>query len=80
MFCSAKQMTGFSMKRNTGLEWIKISGYYSLRKYLFKVNSRYTRPTAPVALPMLLMVDFEEIFGHRVVVSFSQNHKANCFK
>ena len=57
-------MTGFSMKRNAWLEWIKILGYYSLRKYLFKVNSRYTRPTAPDALLMPLMVDFEKIYGY----------------
>ena len=25
--CSAKQMTGFYMKRNTGLEWIKAIPY-----------------------------------------------------
>ena len=26
-FCSAKQMTGFYMKRNTGLKWIKFYSY-----------------------------------------------------
>ena len=50
-------MTGFSMKRNAWLEWIKILGYYSLRKYLFKVKE-------PDALLMPLMVDFEKIYGY----------------
>ena len=25
LFCFAKQMTGFYMKRNTGLEWVKVN-------------------------------------------------------
>ena len=24
LFCGAKQMTGFCMKRNTGLKWVKV--------------------------------------------------------
>ena len=30
MFCSAKQMTGFYMKRNTGLKRIKIETYQNI--------------------------------------------------
>ena len=39
LFCSAKQMTGFYMKHNTGLKWVKNSWTLSMNSKLFRGNN-----------------------------------------
>ena len=39
LFCSAKQMTGFYMKHNTGLKWVKNFWTLSMNSKLFRGNN-----------------------------------------